>query len=683
MRPLALIIILIATGPAFAADPGTHWSLQPYKRPAVPELRNPKFVIRTPVDAFILAQLEKDGLTPAAEADRTTLIRRVTFDLTGLPPTPDEIDAFLKDASPNAYEKVVERLLASPRYGEKWGRHWLDLVRYSETEGFEYDRHRSGAWRYRDYVIDCFNRDKPYDRFVLEQIAGDELDPDSDELRIAAGFNRLGPVRRNAGNQDLAFSRNEVLTEMADATATVFLGLTVACARCHDHKFDGIALEDYYSFQAFWAATHEHDIVRANPFAQAAWKAKTDPIQAEIKKLHKTLDNLTGDKLARAEAKLKELEGSLPLPLPAISSVRNVDSERTPIHVLKRGNTDKKGQQVSPKLLEIGFPGKIAAIPDDDANPRTILARAITDPKNPLAARVMVNRIWQWHFGTGIVDTANDFGANGGLPSHPELLDWLACEFQDPTPQPPPPRGEGEKNSAPPLPLGEGVGGRGPSKPWSIKHIHRLIVLSGTYRQTSRHADASTGTLKDPSDRLLWHFPRRRLAAEEVRDSMLMVAGRLNLKTGGPSIVVPVDNDLVKLLYAPSQWIVTPDPKEHDRRSVYLVAKRNLRLPFLEVFDQPDAATSCSRRESSTHALQALELLNGTLANKLAESFADRLRKEAGANADAQVEFAYRLAIGRPPSAKEKELSVRFLKESSLKEFALAVFNLNAFLYVN
>jgi hypothetical protein len=683
MRPLALFALIVAA-PAFAVEPDTHWSLRPRTRPAVPEIRNPKFTIRTPVDAFILARLEKDGLSPAPEADRGTFIRRVTFDLTGLPPTPTEVDAFLKDISADAYEKLVERLLASPRYGEKWGRHWLDLVRYSETEGFEYDRHRSGAWRYRDYIIDAFNRDKPYDTFVKEQIAGDEIDAASDESRIAAGFNRLGPVRRNAGNQELAFSRNEVLTEMADAAGAVFLGLTVACARCHDHKFDALTLDDYYSFQAFWAAAHEHDVVRASPIAQAVWKAKTDAIQGEIKKLQKSMAGLTGDARTRAEEKLKELEASLPPPLPAISTVRNVASERTAVHVLKRGNTDKKGQRVGPKLLEIGFSGKVAELPADTANPRTILAGAIVHPENPLAARVMANRVWQWHFGTGIVDTANDFGANGGKPSHPELLDWLASELQDPTPQPPPPRGEGEKKPAPPSLVGKGVGGLGSApQPWSVKHIHRLIVLSSTYRQSSRHPDAKPALQQDPSDRSLWHFPRRRLTAEEVRDSMLMIAGRLNLKVGGPSVVVPVDNDLVKLLYAPSQWTVTPDPKEHDRRSVYLVAKRNLRLPFMEVLDLPDAATSCSRRESSTHALQSLELLNGTLANNLAESFADRLRKEAGADAKAQVELAYKLATGRVPSAKEKELAVKFLKTQSLKEFALAVFNLNAFLYVN
>jgi hypothetical protein len=668
MRLLSLISALTLVAPALAADPNTHWSLRPRTRPAVPEVRAPKSAVRNPIDAFIIARLEQESLAPAPEADRSALIRRVTFDLIGLPPTPEEVTAFVKDEAPDAYEKLVERLLASPHYGEKWGRHWLDVVRYSETEGFEYDRHRSGAWRYRDYVIDAFNRDKPYDRFVLEQLAGDELaatlesanagqrargpnGPETDELRIAAGFNRLGPVRRNAGNQELAFSRNEVLTEMADAAGAVFLGLTVACARCHDHKFDAISLDDYYSFQAFWAATHEHDVVKASADEQTAWKERTDSTQTEIKKLQKALVGLTGDAKTHAEENLKKLQASLPPPLPALSTVRNVEAERTPVHVLKRGNTEKKGEQVGPKLLEIGFVGKVTALPPDTANPRTILARAIVDPKNPLAARVMVNRVWQWHFGTGIVDTANDFGANGSPPSHPELLDWLANEFV--------------------------AGG------WRIKHLHRLIVLSGTYRRASRHPAPATGVRKDPDDRLLWHFPRRRLTAEEVRDSMLALAGRLNPKAGGPSVVVPVDNDLVKLLYAPAQWSVTPDRTEHDRRSVYLLAKRNLRLPFMEAFDQPDAATSCSRRESSTHPLQALELLNGTLANELAAAFAERLRKEAGETPAAQVALAYRLAAGREPTAKEKELAVTFLKTGALKEFALAVFNLNAFLYVN
>ena len=637
MRRLAIVLTLLTAHLAIAGEPETHWSLKNCKRPPVPEVRDPAFPIRTPVDAFTLARLKQEGLVPAPDADRRTLIRRVTFDLTGLPPTPAEIDAFVKDADPKAYEKLVDRLLESPHYGEKWGRHWLDVVRYSESEGFEYDRHRAGAWRYRDYVIDAFNRDKPYDRFILEQLAGDEIDPTNDEMQIAAGFNRLGPVRRNMGNQELAFSRHEVMTEMADAAGTIFLGLTIACARCHDHKFDNISLDDYYSFQAFFAAAQEHDLVKASVFTRAAWKSRTGKLQAEIRRLKKSASGLTGEARERIDAKVKSLEATLPPPLPTISTVENIESERTTVHVLKRGNTDRKGREVGPKLLEIGFAGSVVELPATTPNPRTLLARAIVRPDNPLTARVMVNRIWQWHFGTGIVATANDFGINGSRPTHPELLDWLASEFID-------------------------CG-------WSIKKMHRLIVLSSTYRQSSSAKQEG--------------FQRRRLTAEEVRDSMLAIAGKLNLKRGGPSIFVPVDNDLVNLLYAPSQWALTSDPKEHDRRSVYLVAKRNLRLPFMEAFDQPDAALSCSRRESSTHALQALELLNGSLANRLADAFADRIRREAGTDAEAQVELAYRLAAGRPPTARERKLAVEFLKTQPLREFALAMFNLNAFLYVN
>ena len=659
MRLLLLSSVLLAAAPAFASaaealdgSAPRHWSLRPVSRPAVPHFDDPaqRAWVRTPVDAFVLQRLLQAGLRPAPEADRTTLIRRLSFDLTGLPPNPEEVAAFVNDPAPDAYERLVDRLLASPRYGERWGRHWLDVVRFAETEGFEYDRYVPGAWRFRDYVIRSFNEDKPYDRFVLEQLAGDEIGPADPDLQVAAGFYRLGPVRRNAGNPEIAVSREEVLTERTDVIGVAFLGLTVGCARCHDHKFDDFPQADYYRLQAFLAAAQDHDVVLAGPQEQAAWKAKNDEIQAEIKQVKRALAGLKGADRAQVEEKVQDLEQRLPPPLPAISTVRDVEAERTPVHVLRRGDPEKKGRQVGPR-----FPGLLTAagspeLPADTPNARTLLARWIASPDNPLTARVMANRVWQYHFGRGLVETANDFGVNGSPPSHPELLDWLAEEFV--------------------------AGG------WRIKPLHRLIVLSSTYRQAAQGPDARAG-LKDPDDRLLGRFPRRRLEAEEVRDAMLRVAGRLNDKAGGPSVVLPVDPDQVKLLYSPAQWVVTKDEKEHDRRSVYLLAKRNLHLPFLEAFDQPDAQTSCPRRVSSTHALQALELLNGKLVNDLAGSFADRLRREAGSDPARQVELAYLLAAGRPPRAREKELAVRFLKEQPLQEFALAVFNLNAFLYVN
>jgi hypothetical protein len=643
-------ICLTATGQGEARAGDKHWSLRPRTRPAVPRCADPSLAawIRTPLDAFVLERLLKEGLRPAPEADRRSLIRRLSFDLTGLPPTPREVDAFLNDCSPDADERLVERLLASPHYGEQWGRHWLDVVRYAETEGFEYDRERPGAWRYRDYVIAAFNADKPYDVFVTEQLAGDELGGGREAL-IAAGFHRLGPVRRNAGNAEVASSRNEVLTERTDAIGAVFLGLTVGCARCHDHKFDAISQEDYYRLEAFLAATFEQDIILADAPTQMAWQAQTDKLQKEIKALQQAMTKVQGDERQRLEEKLTAARRRLPSPLPAISTVRHDESKRTAIHVLKRGNPDKKGARVGPRVLGALLPSTTPELPPEVKDPRTQLARWLTAPEHPLTARVWVNRVWQYHFGRGLVETPNDFGVNGRPPSHPALLDYLANEFV--------------------------AGGQ------RLKPLQRLILLSSTYRQASR--PSAREQAKDPTGRLLGHFPRRRLEAEEIRDAMLAVAGRLNRKAAGPSVTVPVKDDLVRLLYDPAQWTVTKDVREHDRRGVYLLAKRNLRLPFMETFDRPDLQTSCPRRESSTHALQALELLNGRTANRLAADFAERLRREAGPGPARQIERAYLLAAGRPPSAREKAVALRFLAGHPLGEFALAMFNLNAFLYVN
>jgi hypothetical protein len=649
MRPRSVLLLaglFLAAGAAAGAE--THWSFRPRSRPQVPPATA---WVRNPIDAFVLARLEKAGLRPAPEADRRTLIRRVTFDLTGLPPTPEEIAAFAADPAPDAYEGLVDRLLASPHYGERWGQHWLDVVRYGETEGFEYDRHRPGAWRFRDYVIRCFNEDRPFDRFIREQIAGDEIDPGNLEMQVAAGFHRLGPVRRNAGNQEVAASRNEVLTERTDVLGAVFLGLTVGCARCHDHKFDDVPQADYYRLQAFLAASREHDVSLASAEDRAAWKARAGKLEEEIKAIQKDLEVAGTKDRPALKTRLAEARRKLPPLLPSIMSVHNVPAERTPVHVLKRGDPARPGKLVGPRFPQALLAAKVPELPADTANPRTVLARWLTEPDHPLTARVLVNRVWQYHFGTGLVATPNDFGANGSPPSHPELLDWLANEMI--------------------------VGG------WRLKPLHRLILLSSTYRQSSRSSDAPRARSVDPDDRLLWRFPRRRLSAEEVRDAMLAVSGRLNRAAGGPSVIPPVDPDLVQLLYDPGQWAVTPDARAHGRRSVYLVAKRNLRLPLTEVFDQPDLQTSCPRREASTHAAQALELLNGKTSNQLAADFARRLAEECGPDPARQVERAWLLAAGRPPSPREQELALRFLQDGALKEFALAFFNLNAFLYVD
>jgi hypothetical protein len=413
-----------------------------------------------------------------------------------------------------------------------------------------------------------------------------------------------------------------VLTERTDAVGAVFLGLTVGCARCHDSRFDDFSLADYYRLQAFLAAAFARDVV----------------IKVERSRVRRPASQWVRSAVPRS-------------PQRTISTVRHSEALRTPIHVLKRGNTENKGRQVSPRLPGLFTGGAALELPADAPKPRTALARRIASADNPLFARVMVNRIWQYHFGQGLVETANDLGVNGSRPSHPELLDWLAGEFIR--------------------------GG------WRLKPLHRLIVSSSTYQQASRGRDSRLGMAKDSRNRLLWRFARRRLSAEEVFDSLLLIAGRLNTAMGGPSVIPPVDPDLVKLLYAPAQWSVTPALPEHDRRTIYLTAKRNLRLPFLETFDQPDGQTSCPRRQSSTHALQALELLNGKRSNALAEAFLQRLRREVGDDAGRQVERAFLLAAGRPPTAKEKELCVSFLNKQPAKEFALAVFNLNAFLYID
>jgi hypothetical protein len=627
----------------------SHWAFQPIRDPVPPTVRDVAW-IRSPVDAFVLAELEARGWQPAPPASRADLIRRVTFDLWGLPPTPEAVDDFVNDDRPDAYERLVDHLLSHPHFGERMAQPWLDVVRFAESEGYEYDRHLPDAWRYRDYVIAAFNADKPYDRFVQEQLAGDELGPDDAECLSAAIFHRLGPVRRNAGNPDIALSRNEVLTERTDILGAAFLGLTVGCARCHNHKLEPIPQRDYYRLQAYLAATAEDNRSLADPAEQQAWDRETAKIKKEMQRLQAEAKTATGDLKARLTEQVEALDDQLPPPLATIPTIRNEPSQRTPIHVLRRGVWEHKGEPVAPRPPSVLVADDVAELPADAPQPRTQLAAWLTNREQPLTARVIVNRLWQHHFGAGLVRTANDFGLNGERPSHPALLDWLAARLH---------RSHG-----------------------SLKAIHREIVLSSTYRQASRSPMAATYTVDDPDNRRLWQFPRRRLTAEEVRDALLAVSGRLNPNLGGPSVIVPVDAELVALLYKPSQWRVTPDRREHDRRSVYLIAKRNLRLPFFENLDAPALLTSCARREASTHAPQALELLNGELANELAKAFAQRLTAEVGDDPQQLVDRGYRLALNRLPTDSERALAVSFVQTQPLSEFALALFNLNGFLYV-
>jgi hypothetical protein len=499
-------------------------------------------------------------------------------------------------------------------------------------------------------VVKSFASDKPYDQFVREQLAGDEIDPASEELLAAAGFQRLGTLRKNAGNQEVASSRNEVLTEMTNIVGSAFLGLTLGCARCHDHKFDAIRQKDYYRVQAYFAATHERDVPLAGEANQAEWKRRADEINAQIKKLQAEMKGLDGDALAEKKKELERLEWQLPDPLPGLFTVSSDPAKLTPVHVLARGEWTRKGEPVGMRPPGVLLPpDHPESDPAQTPRPRLALAEWLTSPGHPLTARVMANRIWQMHFGRGLAATANDFGRMGARPTHPELLDWLASELV--------------------------AGG------WRLKPLHRAILLSSTYLQSS--AAGPLAKSKDPQNKLWSRFERRRLDAEQIRDSMLAVAGVLNPKQGGPSVIVPVQEEVRQALYKPSQWKVTADGSEHNRRSLYLIVKRNLRLPFLEVFDQPDRSVSCARRESSTHAPQALELLNGDFSNRMARAFAARLDRESGGDRRRLVRRAWLLAAGRAPNPREMAASLRFLDAQPLSEFALAVLNLNAFLYVN
>lgn len=637
---------------SYTAVERRHWAFQPRKDVAPPVFDDAaaKAWIRTPVDAFVLAGLRKAELAPAPEADRATLIRRVTFNLHGLPPTPEEIAAFVADKRPDAYEKLVDRLLDSPRYGEQWARHWLDVVRFAESDGYEYDTHRPDAFRFRDYVIASFNSDKPYDVFLKEQLAGDEIDPKNDTLLVASGFNRLGPLRKNAGNQDVASSRTEVLTEMANIVGAGMLGMTMGCARCHDHKFDPIRQSDYYRLQGYFAQTQANDVIIASAEEQAKYKATMEPLENEMRKLRFSMRKASEEDKGKILTRLEEIDGQIPLPLTAMYAVKNDPKEMTPIHMLQRGDYRNRGAAVGMRPPGILLPDGAEELPLATEKPRTRLAEWITTAENPLTARVMVNRIWGFHFGRPIVTTPNDFGKMGTRPSHPELLDWLGNEY-----------------------VRQG---------WKMKPMHRMILLSSAYRQASVSPSEKAFAAKDPDNKWLWKANRRRLEAEEIRDTMLAVSGRLNAKLGGPSVMVQIDPELIKDLKRPQYWVTTRDRAEHDRRTIYMIYKRNLILPFMQVFDSPDTLLSCARRDQSTHAPQALELLNGTVSNDLAIAFAKRL---AGAPGE-RVDMAWRLATGRLPNAKERALSLQYLDDpdpSAMTEFALSLFNSNAFLYVN
>ncbi|HEY7115751.1 MAG TPA: PSD1 and planctomycete cytochrome C domain-containing protein [Tepidisphaeraceae bacterium] len=590
------------------ADRSDWWSLKPIVRPSIPIVApedRPR--VRNAIDAFTLAKLREKHLTPNPEADRRTLIRRVTFDLTGLPPTPDEVESFLADPDPQAYEKLVDRLLASPRYGERWARHWLDQAHYGDTHGYDKDKVRDHAWPYRDYVIRAFNQDKPYARFVKEQLAGDSFYPDTTDGIAALGFLAAGPwdfvghVELREGTIDKAITRNLDRDDMVAVTLNTFVSLTAQCARCHNHKFDPITQEDYYSLQAVFAGIDRAD----RPCGK------------------------DGSKVFAV----------VPLPKPR------------PIHLLYRGSEKQPKQEVGPGTIPLAHVPELSSrfrLPPGapESARRAALADWITDPRNPLTWRSIVNRVWLHHFGRGLVETPNDFGHMGATPTHPQLLDYLAAEFRD--------------------------GGQ------SIKSLHRLIVTSSTYRQSAAHNPQNAAI--DAANQYLWRANRARLDAEELRDTVLAVAGQLDSKMGGPPFKTFGFKDDHSPHYNYAEY--NPDDPASHRRSIYRLIVRSVPDPFMETLDCADPSQIVPRRNQTLTPLQALALLNDRFMIRMADHFAQRLAKSSPDLA-IQIDTACRLAYGRPPTDLEKPTLAEIAQKHGLANTCRLIFNSNEFLFVD
>ncbi len=688
----------VAPPESFKPEQKGHWAYQVPKRPAAPAVREAKW-IRNPIDQFILSGLESVGFVHAPDSDKVALIRRVTFDLTGLPPSPEEVGNFLRDKSADAYEKVVDRLLESPHFGERWAQHWLDLAHYADSNGFELDAERPDAWRYRDWVIKALNQDLPYSDFVRLQIAGDEVAPGDHDALIATGFGRCGPREVVGGNIDPAVRRQSELTEITGTVGSVFLGLTMGCARCHDHKFDALPTTDYYRLQSCFAGAEMIDRPIATPEQEKLIKDAITAIDAQIAPLRKSMAELEAPYRKsiqeRKEATLTEEEHKL-LALPeqdrtpaqkkkaigvreslrvswedvleAVSHIPNDRAERERLkraihdlevtkprpaakamalaepkpeapdtYVYRRGDVALKGPKVAPRppgivianLPDHSFPDSFEAT-ESNSGRRKALADWLTRPDHPLTSRVIVNRLWMHHFGRGLVATPSDFGVRGEAPSNPELLDWLATEL-----------------------VAQG---------WKLKGLHRLMVTSATYRQTSSLGEPDSPLRKqladDPDNTLFSKMNRRRVEAESLRDAMLFVSGEYNTKFGGPGVLVPIEREVEDLIFTEAEvvhlWPVTPDQTEHNRRSIYLFRKRNVRYPMFDAFDAPDTQTACPQRLNSTHALQPLVMLNSDFALGRAKALAGRLLEDVCECCfDPKVDLAYQLTLGRHPTEDE------------------------------
>ena len=667
------------------------WAYQPIQKPPVPDVVG----VSHPVDAFIRSGLEAGGLQPAPAADKRNLIRRATFDLTGLPPTPEEVQAFLQDNSKEAFGKVISRLLDLPQYGERWAQHWLDVTRYADSSGFSNDYERPNAWRYRDNVIRSLNEDKPYRQFVMEQIAGDELDPEDPEKLIATGFLRMGPWE-HTGMAVAAVTRQQFLDDVSHSVGVTFLGQALRCARCHDHKFDPIPTRDYYRLQAVFAPVQFADRELAyQPYENTSGFAASMPRTSRILKearaerqkladksdaavaarlrdlgvekaeelpeelrprrrfygldsLERSLDKILAKRVAYYEREMKRYEalafGVYNGPLQNLDKFGRSSMNPVPppeeregdvqkVHILTGGSVESPGEEVQPGALSVvnGFNSRIQPhqIPGSMEGRRLALAQWIASPDNPLTPRVIVNRVWQHHFGgQGIVATPNDFGKMGAKPTHPQLLDWLAGWFIE--------------------------------NGWSLKKLHYLIMTSQTYQQASSHPRMEKVREADSRNRLLTYYPTRRLSAEEIRDAMLAMTGELNLEMGGPGVLPEINQEValqprhimgsIAPAYQPS-----PVPAQRNRRSVYAFRYRTLSDPMLEVLNKPGNEVSCPSRDETTIATQVFALFNSRFAHDRALALAHRLGKQ-NSDEGGQVETAFLLVLGRLPSAREKEL---------------------------
>ncbi len=706
-----------------AQDPASHWSFQSPRRPPIPRVQG---TARTAVDNFLLAALEARGFTPAAPAGRETLLRRAYINLLGLPPSPAEQAAFLGDNSPDAWRKLVESLLARPQYGERWARHWLDTVRYGESNGYERDGTKPHAWRYRDYVIRAFNQDKPFDRFVTEQLAGDELPDTNAETQIATTFLRLGTWDDEPAEP--AQDRYDQLDDILAASSTAFLGLTLRCARCHDHKFEPFSQKDYYRvLSVFTPLKRPQDdrkdldrlVGTASELASyAREKEKADGLVKDVERKIETqrkdlLKRLFAHKAERTQATLSfldhaevvlafateekrrnkeqkqvvekfnaQLDTALRAEATAVENgqldewkrdIAAIDAARSPepprayvwyeegpdaprARLLERGDPSRPGEEVAPGVPTV-IAGDAAAPPAATARSsgrRLWFAQWLTRRDNPLLARVIVNRLWQWHFGEGLVATENDFGVAGARPTHPELLDYLATELID--------------------------------SGWSVKHIQRLILNSAAFQRTSEW-NAKAGAA-DAGNSLLWRWKPRRIDAEAVRDSMLAAAGHLNSQMSGASIFPELPRAVLEGQSRPGDGWGKSAADQASRRSVYIFVKRSLAVPELEALDSPDTASSCEQRTVSTTGPQALTFLNGDFTHRQARGLAARVVQEA-AGWEARIARAYQIALQRAPEAEERKAASAFLdgyggaQQSAFEAFCLVLLNSNEFFYLN